>query len=268
VTDNLLTNFIQIDSFEKQFLNNKSNFPFDHWVFEEFFNLDVAKKLEGEFPAYDDKVWYEWNNPLEIKKARNDWNSFPPLTYKVINALNSNNFLNLLKKFTGVKELYSDSGLNGAGWHIHPSGGHNNVHLDYSIHPKLGYQRKFNLIIYLNDGWEEKWGGSLGFYEQDKKTKKPGKLVKEVAPLFNRAVFFDTTQDSWHGLPDPIDCPSDVCRKSIAMYYLIPALHDADPRGRALFAPQKGQEKDKAILELIEKRAGVNTSKDVYITKS
>jgi len=32
---------------------------------------------------------------------------------------------------------------------MHAAGGNLNPHLDYSIHPKMGLQRKLNVIIYL-----------------------------------------------------------------------------------------------------------------------
>jgi hypothetical protein len=35
----------------------------------------------------------------------------------------------------------------------------------------------------------------------------------------NHAVIFNTTEESIHGYPDPLTCPADVTRKSIALYY-------------------------------------------------
>jgi hypothetical protein len=32
-------------------------------------------------------------------------------------------------------------------------------------------------------------------------------------------VIFNTTSDSWHGNPDPVNHPNGVSRKSIALYY-------------------------------------------------
>jgi Rps23 Pro-64 3,4-dihydroxylase Tpa1-like proline 4-hydroxylase len=264
----MLNEIIDVHKVRAALTKDKNSEPFDNWTIDNFFHDHIVQALENEFPDYDDEVWYQWQNPLEVKKARNDWNAFPPTTYKVINALNSPEFVDLLKECTKIEELYSDPGLNGAGWHTHPAGGHNNVHLDYSVHPKLGFQRKFNLIIYLTFGWQKIWGGALCLYKQDEHKRKPGELVKSISPLYNRAVFFDTTQNSWHGLPDPIDCPEDVCRKSIALYYLVPAPSDVEPRGKALFSPNKNQIGDLDVLELIKKRADVHQSKDVYITDS
>ena len=45
------------------------------------------------------------------------------------------------------------------------------------------------------------------------------KCVQQISPLFNRCVIFNTDEDSFHGLPDPINCPDSMTRKSIALYY-------------------------------------------------
>jgi hypothetical protein len=41
----------------------------------------------------------------------------------------------------------------------------------------------------------------------------------KVAPLFNRMVIFATTDFTYHGHPDPLQCPEGRTRKSIALYY-------------------------------------------------
>src|SRR3546814_13364087 len=43
--------------------------------------------------------------------------------------------------------------------------------------------------------------------------------VRAVAPVFNRCVVFNTDSDSYHGHPDPLTCPEDRSRRSIALYY-------------------------------------------------
>jgi hypothetical protein len=199
---------------------------------------------------------------LEDKKALNDWNRFPALTYRVLNELNSNGFLLYLQKTAGVK-LYSDPGLHGGGYHIHDTNGKLNPHLDYSIHPKLGLQRKLNIIIYLSSQLEAKHGGYLGLWEHASHTKQPGRLIKEIQPKFNRAILFDTTQNSWHGMSNQLQTPSHIYRKSLAVYYLCQPAENVDQRGRALFAAQEGQDSSH-IQAIIKKRADVNHSKEVY----
>ena len=201
---------------------------------------------------------------MENKKTCNNWNVFPSKSYRAFSMLNSIQFVNFLSnKFFNDKPLFSDPGLNGGGWHIHKRGGLLNPHLDYSIHPKLHFQRKINIIIYLSNGWKDNWGGGLGLWSSDE-NNNPKEIVKRIEPLFNRAIIFDTTQNSWHGLPDPITCPEHQSRKSMAVYYLCDPPKDVDSRGKALFAPTEKQKDDKGILELIEQRASINSAHKMY----
>tara|TARA_B100000963_G_C22618979_1_gene668867 strand:+ start:1417 stop:2220 length:804 start_codon:yes stop_codon:yes gene_type:complete len=249
---------------EEQIDNFGNKPPFDYVVIDDFFTDNFAKKLSNEFPAYDSETWHGYHNPIEIKKVCNNWNLFPTCTYATFSYLNSSDWLNYLSaKLMGGKKLYSDSGLNGGGWHTHKRGGKLNTHLDYSLHPKLGLQRKLNIIIYLNPNWKKEWGGALGFWGNESEDK-PGDLVSSVWNKFNRAVIFDTTQNSWHGLPEPIVCPEDEARKSLAAYFLCEPPKDVDGRGKALFAPTKEQENDTEILELIKKRSNVESAASVY----
>ena len=241
--------------------------PFPHFVVENFFEDKVARQLEFEFPKYDDDIWFHYGNELEEKKLCNNWNVFPPLTYRVFSYLNSSEFVNRLSEVLfGDIILEPDYGLNGGGWHIHSRGGKLNTHLDYSLHPKLALQRKLNLIVYLNSHWAPEWGGSLGLWGNESDSS-PGNLIKEIEPKFNRAVVFDTTLNSWHGLPEPLCCPSDQFRKSIAVYYLVRASAGVDKRGKALFAPTENQKNNQDILDLIEKRAKVSSAASVYRKK-
>ena len=260
----MLSEIINIDSIKKSFKSYKGSKPFDHCVVENFFLKDFSFLLENEFPDYEEKIWQEYSNDLEEKKLTNNWNHFKPITYQILSKLNSDYFCNFLSELTGVDPLYSDDGLNGGGWHIHKSGGKLNPHLDYSLHPKLGLQRKLNIIIYLNSSWRQGWGGELGFWAKDEKENSPGKLVKIIKPIFNSAVIFDTTQNSWHGILGKLDFPSGQYRKSLALYYLTNPPIGIDKRGKALFAPTEDQKGNKNIEKLIKKRSSISDASTVY----
>ncbi|OUU21526.1 MAG: hypothetical protein CBB97_16195 [Candidatus Endolissoclinum sp. TMED37] len=256
-----MINFKNIEAISNQYLSMK---PFPHIVVDDFFNYKIAKKLEKEFPNFDDKIWHEYSNKIENKKTLNNWNYFPELTYSVFNTLVSNDFADRLSKtLYNHSILFGDPGLNGGGWHIHNKGGDLNTHLDYSLHPKLKKQRKVNIIIYLNSNWRNEWGGQLGLWSNESNIR-PGKLCKKISAKYNRAIIFDTTFNSWHGLPQPIQCPQNEYRKSLAVYYLCEASKTTDPRGRALFAPRDNQKNDKEILSLIKRRSDINYANKVY----
>lgn len=225
--------------------------PFPHLVLDNFFDDELAQQLAASFPDYDSPVWHTYDNAIEMKKTLNNWHHFSPALYKFLTDINSRECYRIFERLTHCT-LYPDHGLHGGGLHIHGAGGRLNTHLDYSIHPKLGLERRLNLIVYLNPDWQESWGGALGFWRDD--GGKPGELVKSIAPLFNRAVIFDTT-NAWHGLPEPITCPPGQHRKSLAVYYLCQPREGAVQRNRALFAPTEAQAGDAAVMELIERRA-------------
>lgn len=232
-------------------------YPFDYQIIDNFLDVKKAKTISQEFPPYHSDIWYCYNNPLENKKTCNTWYQFGPETYKTLSHLNSPEFIEKLQELTGIPKLYPDIGLHGGGLHIHGTGGKLNVHLDYSIHPKLKLQRKLNLIIYLAEDWDSKWGGSLEFWSHNEETKRPKEKIVTIDNVFNRAVLFDTTQNSWHGFPEPLTCPEHTYRKSLAVYYLTDPPEGTDPRLRALYAPTKEQETDPEIFNLIEERTQI-----------
>jgi hypothetical protein len=210
------------------------NFPFYYQIIDNFFNQEQAKTISKEFPEYNSDIWYCYNNPLENKKTCNNWYQFGPETYKTLTMLNSKEFIRQLQKITGIPKLYPDIGLHGG--------------------PKLKLQRKLNLIIYLEEDWNQEWGGNLELWSHNKEKNKPDKRFVKIDNVFNRAVLFDTTKNSWHGFPDPLTCPEGKYRKSLAVYYLTDPSEGTDPRPRALYAPTKEQENNPEILKLIEER--------------
>jgi hypothetical protein len=249
-----VVSFVNLENFRQAFSNWGSEGPFDHVVVDNFFEPEVAQKLERDFPVSDSELFNgNYNNALEIKRTCNIWDRFPPFTYQVLNWLNSPEFVNELSQLTGVSPLYSDPGLHGGGWHTHPPGGKLNVHKDYNIHPKMGLQRKLNLLVYLNPEYDSSWGGELGLWSAG--SSGPAGLVKTINPVFNRAVLFDTTQNSWHGLETPNKFPAGQDRKSLAMYYLTDPPANTEPRMRALFAPSESQKHDTEVQDLIQRRS-------------
>lgn len=241
----------RIDStYRDEYLNTN---PFPHIIFDNFFEDRWAQKLSDEIPALDNPIWHQYNNKIENKYACRQWLAFPETTYRTFSYLCSQEFTNKLSELTGIYPLMPDYGLNGGGWHVHTRGGLLNVHKDYSIHPQLKLERALNLIVYLTPEWDISWGGALGFWSE--KDNQPDKLIKSVDCIYNRAVLFDTRKNSWHGLPDPIMCPVDKRRTSIAIYYVTLPSEDSATNTRALFAPTEAQKSDTDVLEFIKKRS-------------
>ena len=43
--------------------------------------------------------------------------------------------------------------------------------------------------------------------------------VAKYPPRLNQALIFNTDDHSFHGFPEPLQCPEGVSRKSLALYY-------------------------------------------------
>tara|TARA_B100000945_G_scaffold320330_1_gene330019 strand:- start:1097 stop:1882 length:786 start_codon:yes stop_codon:yes gene_type:complete len=261
-----MNQYINFKNLNKALRGFYSKKPFPYAVIDNFFNKKIAKKLEREFPDYKDKNLHEYKNYCEVKKTSNNWNLFPPLTYKIFSTLNSQQITKYFSKKLKIKEVFPDYGLHGGGWHLMRNKGKLNPHLDYYIHPKADLQRKFNLIIFLTKGWKKDWGGETCFYKTNKKNKKiPGKISKKIYPKFNRAIFFDVSQNSWHSVMGP---KKKITRNSMAVYYLInPIRKNFSERKKAFYAPTEKQKNNKKILKFISLRSNPKHFSKVYKTK-
>tara|TARA_B100001093_G_scaffold478856_1_gene507402 strand:+ start:381 stop:1229 length:849 start_codon:yes stop_codon:yes gene_type:complete len=190
--------------------------PFPHIEIKDFFSNSFLNDVLSQFPdlsKYNKSQIYE--NKNEIKFANNDLEKYPEKIKIFFNFLNSEIFLDFLQNITSIEEkLIADPELNGGGLHEIKSGGLLKVHTDFSKHPNNGLDRRVNVLIYLNKDWKENYKGNLELWDEDMKSCK-----KSIRPTFNNMVIFSTNDFSNHGHPDPIICPDNISRKSIALYY-------------------------------------------------
>lgn len=240
----------------KLHVNNLGKFwmgnPFPHVVLDDFWLPSFAEKLATEVPDDDSELWNGYyNNELEYKRSLNVWDHFDTNTYNAFAFLTSEKFTQYLSNTLDIPGLVPDVGLHGGGLHLYPPGGKLNPHVDYSHHPKTGLRRKLNLLVYLNSDWKHDQGGQLGLWTPDSalECREPEKVIE---PLFNRAVIFESTQQSYHGLVHPVSNNGDF-RRSMAVYYLIDDNTDMQ-NPKATFLPTMTQKDNKEVLDLIKRR--------------
>lgn len=193
----------------------RQNVPFPYIILDSFLNEEVANEALSQFPKVGKQEWISYLHYNEKKFGLNKSEQLPPAIKDLIKELNSQPFLDYLTNLSGIENLLADPSLEGGGLHLSERGGFLNIHADFTVHPhRKTWQRRLNLLIYLNTDWDESYGGKLELW--DSKMKK---CMVSVAPIYNRAVVFATNSDSYHGFPDPIQCPEGMTRKSIALYY-------------------------------------------------
>lgn len=230
--------------------------PVDHLIIDNFLPKKIAKKLSLEFGDYNSSNWHEYKNSIEEKKTCNIWNLFQKNTYTYFSEILSHQVDQAISKKFKIN-VQSDYGLHGGGQHIHGKLGNLNPHLDYVLHPKINLERRINIIYYLTDKYSSSDGGQLGFWG-NKDKKKPGNLIKEYEPKFNRLIIFNTSQNSWHGLSRLYNPVTKKYRKSLASYYISKPRKFYQKHFRAIYAPRENQVKDKKVLNLIRLRRSKN----------
>lgn len=188
--------------------------PFPHMVVEQFLYPDAAERILQGYPAIEETTWdnsttYKHQKGKFVKQSVQGTPIMP-----FFEEAASPRFLAVLSRITGIQQLEPDPELFGAGLHQTRSGGFLDVHVDFNLHPTTQHYRRLNLLAYMNKEWQESYGGYLELWDMDKR-----QCVKNIAPTFNRAVLFETSEISYHGHPLPMRLPQGVTRKSLSVYY-------------------------------------------------
>ena len=231
------------DSSRTLYANGK---PFPHVVFDNFFDPAILDLVLSEFPKPGEIKWQRFDNEREIKLASAAESSFGPVTRLFLYHLNSITFLEFIGRVTGIQNLIPDPCFDGGGLHQIVRGGKLGVHADFNKHPRFNLDRRLNALLYLNKDWRAEYGGQLELWNRDMTH-----CETKIMPLFNRFMIFGTTDYTFHGHPDPLQCPEGMTRKSLALYYFSngrPAQEASDvhstlfqARNEADFKPTVGQ---------------------------
>jgi hypothetical protein len=172
--------------------------PFPHTIMDGFLSPETVAQINAEWPS-------EWLK--EDGKANKKWSTtnLPPAAREIAQSID----VAMVEQATGISGLFQDRKLFGGGLHCIPHGGFLKMHVDFNRHPK-GWHRRVNLLIYLNQEWRDEWGGHLELGLRNR---------KKIAPIGGRCVIFETNDQTWHGHPQPLECPEDVQRRSLALYF-------------------------------------------------
>ena len=188
--------------------------PFPHIMIDGLFDNAALNQVHAEVPRIDSSYWKRFDDHYQRKLATRGVDGMGPMTFALLQALNSAPFLQNLEALTGIEGLIPDPYYTGGGLHQIVPGGRLAVHADFNRHKKLHLDRRINLLLYLNKDWDESYGGHLELWDT-----AMTHCEQRILPLFNRMVIFSTTDFTYHGHPEPLTCPEGNSRKSIALYY-------------------------------------------------
>jgi hypothetical protein len=189
--------------------------PFPHAVVDGLLPDVVLDAVVAEFPVPDDR-WRQFDDRHQRKFGAGVVEAeLGALTRNVLGEFNSSAFIEFLQILTGIQEpLIPDPHYRGGGLHQIPPGGYLEVHADFNRHPQFRLDRRVNVLLYLNRDWDPAWGGDLELWD-----RTMSQAVQRITPVFNRMVVFTITDTAFHGHPEPLRCPPDRSRRSLAFYY-------------------------------------------------
>ena len=189
--------------------------PYPHVVIEGLLRNGIAEAAGAAFPTPDADLWTHYRHINEDKLGSPHRDRFPRAVSDVVAALQTPEFVSWLGRLTGTPGLFPDPSLEGAGMHRSGPGGFLHVHTDFQRHHHHpGWRRTVNLILFLNPDWDAEWGGAIELWTRDMQ-----RCARSVLPHANHAVIFKSDGHSFHGHPEPLRCPPDRARKSLALYY-------------------------------------------------
>jgi Rps23 Pro-64 3,4-dihydroxylase Tpa1-like proline 4-hydroxylase len=191
--------------------------PFRHVLINPFFDEDLCEKLIQQFPKPDPCKMVNEFGGKSGKYACSNVRGIGATYRRLDDFVSGPKFQKIMGAITGIPHLLYDPEYHGAGTHENFSGQGMDTHVDFNFHRTTGYHRRINAIIYLNDEWQESWGGCLELH------KDPWNFLEDTAkkflPLKNHCVLFETNEYSWHGF-EPVVAPAgkELTRRSFTIY--------------------------------------------------
>lgn len=201
------------DQLRRRFRDAK---PFPWVVIDGFLEPGFAREVVAQYPSYQqaESQGFGFNFVNEKRKIQvSDSKHFEPAVTRLNNALHSESFLADLEYITGIDGLLGDETLAGGGIHVTGARGRLDVHVDFNYSEENDWHRRLNILLYLNPGWQQNWGGAVEFWDE-----RVRRCEASFSPVMNRCVLFETSHRSYHGV-QPVTCPDDGARKSFAAYY-------------------------------------------------
>jgi hypothetical protein len=205
----------QLLAIHQRFVNAK---PFRHTLMEDFFDPAVMTALLAEFPGFQQQNAINEFGDVGGKAVVTRLDDIGPAFKALYAYLNSRAFLDVMSAITGIRDLLPDPALYGGGTHENVEGQELDPHVDYNYLQSDKLHRRLNLLVYFNEEWDEEWGGCIELHANPR--DPANNEVISFAPLYNRALIFETNEYSWHGFKK-IRLPADkkhLSRRSLAIY--------------------------------------------------
>ena len=199
------------------------SYPFLHAVVSGCFEPQLLRDVREEVVAGLSRpsLWWEMTRtPSHNKKLSSQLvQNFGPASRTLASHITSPKFTQYVRTAMGIDDLTVDPSFSGnGGFHFIANGGHLGVHTDQNWSPLLHQYRRVIMLLFLNKGWQDSWGGHLKLFGQQMEAGP------SIPPEFNTFVLLRSDDYSFHGHPEPLRMNADAelqmrGRISFAVYF-------------------------------------------------
>lgn len=240
-----------IEEIKQRFLDSKN--PYKYVYIDNFFTEEFVSALYDSYPDLDtlqkdrDEISGKKNILEQGMYGCSVLNDMSPVWQSSLVSLNSPDFVHFVKNITSISSLTPDnynSIGHWAGIRAMTEGSYQLIHSDARIHPYFNVEKKITFLFYLNKHWQDKDSGYLEIWDDNM-----SKCVDKIAPLYNRAVFFENTATSYHGVPEV-----NSFRKSFLLSYLSDSEKPKETRRKALFVQRPNEPQGDLVSEVARAR--------------
>jgi 2-oxoglutarate-Fe(II)-dependent oxygenase superfamily protein len=189
---------------------------FPNFCVDNFLQDKFIREVVDSYPSYSESLQRGQTFRAVNERGKvqiSDSKTFAAPIAKLNEVLASPEFLALLSYVMDIPDLIADPELVGGGIHQTGPRGRLDVHVDFNYIEARDLYRRLNILLYLNEGWQEEWGGDIELWDPEVKI-----CHQRLSPIFNRCVVFETNEISYHGVT-AVNCPAGIARRSFAAYY-------------------------------------------------
>lgn len=220
---------IKLDSLRREFDSAK---PFQHVIIDGFLHEQSLKDVLAAIPEPDPTKKSSDYLFAKNKFENPNFTTRGSVLVELRDELLSKRFAAILSHVYG-KEVFVDPTFLGGGIHQGGEGSFLDMHADFSRHPaNRTWLRELNILLYLNDGYDDAWGGHLDLVHGETQERS------RIAPIANRMVFMLTKGHTLHGYK-PIKFPKERYRTSLAGYaYSLDVDFETVPNRSTVWKPE------------------------------
>ena len=182
------------------------NEPFPHLAIDNFVSSSLLRAASMSFPSVDWPHWHRYGAPNSVKVGTRDRMRITTPSQMVLDYIATH--FDPSAYFDNNTDVFPDLDYYAGGMHMLPSNGFLGMHIDTDIHGgNLNWKREYSVVLCASEHYDSSFDLLL----------HNGKNHTRVPYKFNRLMAFKCSDDSWHGVPDPIT--EGMSRKTLAVFF-------------------------------------------------